>query len=233
MGMRLRAWIVSGTCLALLIGAAPAYAAPRAKLIHVHVFKTQGKPGPAQANCSPDGPANGGYAFTGWEIPANQTAHLNVATVPSSLGNITAALQSSFDGWRVNTSIPRITVAGDGNVTRYTANHRYDLLFARVGGSSIAVTYTWRWSDGSIESDTVFNNRLAWAQLPNDPDGCDLSAPRYDVANIATHEFGHTYGLDHPAGDRFESMYAYGYTGETLKRTPANGDSAGITALYA
>jgi len=27
-------------------------------------------------------------------------------------------------------------------------------------------------------------------------------------------------------------MYPYGYTGETLKRTPGNGDLAGINFLY-
>jgi hypothetical protein len=27
-------------------------------------------------------------------------------------------------------------------------------------------------------------------------------------------------------------MYPYGYTGETLKRSPANGDKAGISAVY-
>ena len=48
----------------------------------------------------------------------------------------------------------------------------------------------------------------------------------YDVANIGTHEAGHVYGLGHPSSARFETMYAYGYSGETLKRSPASGRSS-------
>jgi hypothetical protein len=116
-------------------------------------------------------------------------------------------------------------------VTKPTANHSYDLMWGRTGGSSIAVTYTWRWSNGEIESDTIFNSRLPWAVI-SASDGCNESVAAYDVANIATHEFGHTYGLDHPAGARWDTMYAFGFTGETLKRTLATGDSNGINALY-
>ena len=62
--------------------------------------------------------------------------------------------------------------------------------------------------------------------------GCVESTARYDLANIATHEFGHTYGLDHAANGRWETMYPYGFTGETLKRSLAAGDTAGIRSLY-
>jgi len=36
----------------------------------------------------------------------------------------------------------------------------------------------------------------------------------------------------HPAGDGWETMYAYGCTGETAKRSLASGDLAGINSLY-
>ena len=81
------------------------------------------------------------------------------------------------------------------------------------------------------ESDTVFNASLPWAILA-DGDGCLESAPSYDLGNIATHEFGHIYGLGHPDSGRYETMYMYGYTGETLKRTPGAGDLAGLSAIY-
>ena len=55
---------------------------------------------------------------------------------------------------------------------------------------------------------------------------------KYDLQNIAAHEFGYIYGLDHPAGDRYATMYKYGYTGETLKRTLATSDATGIGTLY-
>jgi hypothetical protein len=233
--MRARRFAVVATLatLAGLLAAAPGDASP-AILVGVHEIRMPGKgrPGPTAATCTNDGPVQGLYALTGWRVTGDQTAYLNTATVPQGLGSVTAALQASFDAWRASAAVPRITVSTGGSVTRATANRRYDLLWGRTGGSTIAVTYTWRWSDGFVESDTVFNARLPWFQAPSEGDGCYESEPRYDVANIATHEFGHVYGLDHPGDDRFETMYAYGFTGETLKRSPASGDLAGIAAVY-
>jgi len=209
--------------------APPAEAAPRAKLIQVHVFKAGGRAG-ATANCANDAPASGQYATTGWTVGAPLTAHLNTASVPGYLGDVTAAFQASFDGW--GTAVPRITVVGDGTVTKPSATRTNDLMFGRTSGSSLAITYTWRWSDGLVESDMILNSRVSWFQAASEGDGCYESVAKYDVQNIATHEAGHVYGLDHPAGDRFETMYAYGYSGETLKRSPANGDIAGVASLY-
>jgi hypothetical protein len=217
-----------------LLAAVPGLAVARenrATLIDVHALKVlHAKPGSGTANCSNDGATNGQFSLTGWKVASGgQTAYLTTSTVPAGLGSVTSALQASFNAW---SGAPRITVSTGGTVTKYTANHRYELMWGRTGGSSIAVTYTWRWSDGSIESDTVFNSRLQWFQAGGEGDGCVETQPRYDVANIATHEFGHTYGLDHATSDRYETMYPYGFTGETLKRSPENGDLAGINAIY-
>lgn len=202
-----------------------------ATLIGVDEIRMAAKPGSGTANCSNDGASNGDFELTGWAVQGPQTAHLNTSTIPSglSVSAVTNALQASFNAWN---GAPQIDVDTDGTVRRYTANRQYDLLWGRTSGSSIAVTYTWLWSDGAIESDTVFNNRLPWFVAGSEGDGCIESQPRYDVRNIATHEFGHTYGLDHAADDRFETMYPYGFTGETLKGSPENGDLAGIAAIY-
>ena len=229
--MKLRGMMASVALMACSFVGTPALAPLKATLIDVHGIKAAGKPGPAKANCSPDGATNGVSALTGWKVGGATTAYLNTGTVPSALGSVTATLQAAYDAW-LQPGVPRITVATGGTATRATANHRYELMWGRAGGGTLAVTYTWQWSNGAMESDTVFNTAFVWKQLASDPDGCDLSQPYYDVGNIGTHEFGHTYGLDHPAGDRFETMYAYGYSGETLKRSPADGDLAGIHSLY-
>ena len=117
-------------------------------------------------------------------------------------------------------------------MTRPTANHSYDLMWGRTGGNTIAVTYTWQWNNGEIESDVLFNSRLPWFTASSEGDGCVETQAKYDVRNIATHEFGHVYGLGHPGNDRFETMYAYGFTGETLKWSPENGDNAGMNVIY-
>lgn len=228
----MRAALAAVLCGAALWGALPAGAGVgnEAKLIDVDVIKPwnddRGKPGGGgQANCSNAGAATQSYALTGWVVSA-KTAHLNTATVPASLGSVTQAMQSSFDAW---TGVPRITVATDGSATRYGANRLDEIMFGN-SGSSLATTYTWRWTDGQVESDVVFNSRMAWFQASSEGDGCVETQAAYDVANIATHEFGHVYGLGHPAGARFETMYAYGFTGETLKRSPTVGDQNGIAA---
>ena len=205
-----------------------------ATLIDVHAIKKdKGKPGGGGvANCSNAGAESGTFLYTGWKVGGNRTAYLNTSTVPGSAGNVTTALQASWNVWRVDAAVPSVSVSTAGTVTRYTANRNYDIMWGRTGGS-LATTYTWRWNDGYIESDVVFDTGVTWAQLGSEGDGCyETAGSRYDVANIATHEFGHAYGLDHSSGARFETMYAYGYSGETLKRSPASGDRAGVSALY-
>ena len=254
--MRVRSLLALAGLLATVLTASPALAAPDsdpsgavigghyghgaggpgsyAVLIDVHEInqdrgKGGGKPA-AKANCSNDksSTAPTGFAKTGWTL-TNTTARLNTATVPAHLGDVTDELQASWSAW---SGAPNVTQTTGSTVTRYTANRGNDVLWGSTGGS-LATTYTWRWNDGMVESDVVFNKGIAWAHVADTQDGCDENAGAvYDVANIATHEFGHAYGLDHPADGRWETMYAYGYSGETLKRTPDSGDLAGIADLY-
>ena len=235
---KLSAFLVALSLLAALPGVALAQT-NRATLIDVHrITISKAKPGPSTANCSnqPANPGNGGFLFTGWKVQGNKVASLNANSVPGGLGSTAAVrtqLSNSFATWKgAESAAPSIAVTGTTSITRATANHSYDVLFGRTGGSSIAVTYTWQWSNGEIESDTVFNSRLPWFIAGAEGDGCVESTARYDLANIATHEFGHTYGLDHPANARWETMYAFGFTGETLKRSLGAGDTDGIRARY-
>lgn len=234
--MRTRQILGVLTVAVVLAGATalPAVAGPRATLIGVDEMRRgSARPG-GVANCSNDDPSayTGVYAETGWTVAGPEAAHLNAASVPGSVTGALSVMQVAFDAWLVDAAVPRVTVAADGAATRARANRLNDLLFGRTGGS-IATTYTWGWSDGLVESDVVFNKGLQWFVSSAEGDGCvETAGTAYDVGNIATHEFGHVYGLDHPAKSRYETMYAYGYTGETLKRSPATGDVAGMTALY-
>lgn len=220
-------------------GVVPAQAkdALTATLIDVHEINPArdqaGKGGGGTANCSADDPGayTGATVATGWLVAAGTVAHLNPATVPSTLGDVADELQAAFDAW-VGGGVPSVAVVNDGTATRYGATRTNDVLFGRTG-SSLATTYTWRWSDGVVESDVVFNKGVAWFNASAEGTGCVTSVgAKYDVRNIATHEFGHVYGLDHPAGARYETMYAYGYSGETLKWSPTPGELNGLAGLY-
>jgi hypothetical protein len=172
------------------------------------------------------------YRFAGWKIARGTTAHLNMRSIPRGLRDVARTLQASFDRWKVTASVPRIKVVRDGRATRPSANRRDDIMFGPLKGRAIATTYTWRWTDGFVESDVVFNNKLPWFITSHEGDGCYESIPRWELGNIATHEFGHVYGLTHASKDRFETMNAFGYLGETLRRSLGKGDRAGIRALY-
>ena len=105
------------------------------------------------------------------------------------------------------------------------------IAWANLGASStIAVTTTWYYTQTGIavESDGQYNTYYPWSTS---------GAPgAMDVQNIATHEIGHTFGLNHPKGPGSQisclTMYAYASLGETQKRTLGDGDILGIEAIY-
>lgn len=234
MKVRLVAALAVSLAAATSLTAADA-ARPTATLIDVHEIRAarDGARPSGGANCVNDGAATGRYVLTGWAVQGPKTALFNTTTLPANLGlsATVSALQAGYSVWQ---GAPTITVANSTTSSlKPTANKQYELMFGKTGGTTLAVTYTWRWSDGTVESDTLFNTAVTWANLGAEGDGCyETAGGVYDVGNIATHEFGHTYGLDHPSSARFETMYAYGYSGETLKRSPESGDLAGIAAIY-
>jgi hypothetical protein len=229
--------IIALALLVVVVGAVPSLAGkPTATLIDVdELLQARGNNGrPAgSANCANDDASRytGAWSATGWTVQGSLDAHLNTATIPAGLGSgstVANALQASYNAW---TGVPQISVKTGGTATRYGANRLDELLFGKTGGS-IATTYTWRWSDGFIESDVVFSTQVSWFMAGSEGDGCvETAGAKYDLQNIAVHEVGHVYGLGHVNG-RFESQYTYGFTGETLKRTPTTGEKNGLASLY-
>ena len=109
-----------------------------------------------------------------------------------------------------------------------------EIYFGNIGDPGvIAVTIVWGIFFGPppgrelVEWDAVFDDEyFFW--------GDALGAPgTMDYQNIATHEFGHAAGLDHPDSTcTDETMYAFAEEGETKKRTLNAGDIGGINEIY-
>jgi len=109
-----------------------------------------------------------------------------------------------------------------------------EVYFADVTDSNaIAVTIVWGYFGGPPQ----WRELVEWDQVYDDVD-YDWSASgevgKMDFENIATHELGHTFGMD----DIYElscsdvTMYGYADEGETKKQTLEQPDIDGVKKLY-
>jgi hypothetical protein len=121
---------------------------------------------------------------------------------------------------------------GDGN-------NNYMAVSKAVTGRTIAVTYTWWYTNQYVtggfkkaaESDVYFNGNMAWRIAP--AESRTTTNPKFDVRTIATHEVGHSLGLL----DLYDSTYdkneiMYGYNNGQVKWDLTLGDQSGLWVIY-
>jgi len=137
-----------------------------------------------------------------------------------------------------------VQVFGDetpGTVDRskigHTTNGVNEICFDDISQSGvIAVTFVWGTMGGPSgsreirEFDQIYDDDgdWTWGDVATSGDTSQM-----DLANIATHEIGHAFGMDHPKSTfTQETMYAYASKGETTKRDLHDGDITGINLLY-
>lgn len=172
------------------------------------------------------------YSLTGWHWNTPYNAQFDTAN-PFGLGSsgIISTMNAAGNTWdqAVAADIFGSISAGgsSGNIRRQDFVNQQG--FKNLGGGgTIAVTYTWSYSDGrAAESDAAYNTYFVWS--------LSGEANKMDLQNIATHEMGHTFGMGHTSTASANScvtMYPYGAYGETLRRTLADGDLLGIDAIY-
>lgn len=111
---------------------------------------------------------------------------------------------------------------------------RNEVYFGDVGQSgAIAITIVWGIFYGPLGKREL----VEWDQIYDQVD-YDWSesgeAGKMDFENIATHELGHSVGLDDLYDTRCseQTMYGYASYGETTKRTLESGDITGVSKLY-
>jgi len=128
---------------------------------------------------------------------------------------------------------------GTSTTKRLTADSRRpdgknEVYFGNVKSpGAIAVTIVWatRFDVNNlgqiVEYDQVFDqNDYSWS--------LSGQAGRMDYDNIATHELGHSFGMDdlYDTSCSDQTMYGYADFGETNKQTLEVGDINGINVLY-
>lgn len=91
---------------------------------------------------------------------------------------------------------------------------------------TLAVTCVWSRSGVAIEVDQRYSTSVAWSVAST------CSGSRFDLRGVATHEWGHGFGLGHTAQSSGLVMKPASTTCETGQRTLGLGDLTGIDALY-
>lgn len=172
------------------------------------------------------------YSLTGWHWPAAYSGQIDTS---NSYGFSSATVLGTFTT-AANTWDTAVAADIFGSFVQGGASkdiRRQDFVnqhgFKKLGGGgTIAVTYTWAYSDGrAAESDAAYNTFYAW--------GVNGESNKMDLQGIAAHELGHTFGLGHSttaAANQCLTMYPYGDYGQTYQRTLGDGDILGIEAIY-
>ena len=174
-----------------------------------------------------------------WVVNAANTRGLVDTFVLDNLAGDIAKWEDGADG--VLGSGAGVNILGDGTPTTTTLladtvspDNVNEVYFADVADTDvIAVTIVW-----GIFSGPTFNRRLVeWDQVYDDVDfnwSAVGAAGAMDFESLATHELGHSVGLN----DQYDptcnaaTMYGYASEGETNKRTLEAPDVTGVSVLY-
>ncbi|MFT4156829.1 MAG: matrixin family metalloprotease [Microbacterium sp.] len=130
----------------------------------------------------------------------------------------------SFDTYR-GTTTSYAGIAADGSCTGQSGKN--EVSFGNITGTYLAwtCTYSALWSIG--EADIKFDNsNRTWNTAAT---GC---SGRYDLRGVATHEFGHFFGLKHSAQSAGQVMAPTTGTCNMANRQLGRGDQEGLRQIY-
>lgn len=129
------------------------------------------------------------------------------------------------DGLKTSKELIADAVSTDG---------KNEVYFADVDSpGAIAITIVW----GIFSGPPQVRELVEWDQVYDEVDfdwSSSGEAGKMDFENIATHELGHSVGLDDLYQDacKLGTMFGYADYGETIKRSLEAGDIAGVRELY-
>lgn len=166
------------------------------------------------------------YTHTGWKWTTVEN-FVNEGGAGISSSTARSIFQTSGDTWdnQVAANIFGSMSTGSGSVPVFNGVNLLEWQDLASG----TIASAWTWSSGGIasESDHAYNTDFGWSTSG--------ASGKMDLQNIATHEFGHTFGMGHSSSTSSNScltMYPSGSLGETQKRTLGDGDINGIKARY-
>lgn len=210
---------------------------PLSKITFIH-YKKNSNPAKPGGGLKPLSSACYGYLSKGakWKTAEDYVVNPtnNSGLSPSE---VVAAMDTGIAQWEMH-SVPHIFGAGSTNTgITYDGDHYDGVNSASFGNYPdsrvIAITTIWGFFGGApqtrelVEWDMLFNERFRWGNAET-----DLTV--MDLRNIATHELGHSAGMDdiYTTSCNQETMYGYSEAGDMLKRDLNAGDIKGIQALY-
>lgn len=227
-----------------VVAVSQAAAQPRMSSVREFTYITYRAPTPRLAECTTSSSDNGAYALAGWKMRSSPKYDLTLSTmgVPTFAAGIATfkdALNGAVGAWEATDFSDRF-----GSVTEASVRPRqkFDgqnlVAFARGGRGAVGITRFWvdSQTDTVLEFDVLLNSNYPWSTALNGAvDDCSGTTGAFDVQAVLTHELGHPVGLEHVSADvanDAQTMYPYVATGETRKRSLANGDLAGINLQY-
>lgn len=109
-------------------------------------------------------------------------------------------------------------------------NYKNAVVFGDYSDSNvIGITSVWFTRVGKkiVEFDMLLNTKFSWGDA-------NINPALMDLQNIATHEFGHTVGMDdiYSTSCTAVTMYGYSSNGEVQKRTLEQPDITGLKSMY-
>lgn len=125
---------------------------------------------------------------------------------------------------------PSISVVG--NVISCTGSDGVNVIgWADLPGNVLGVTCTASNADGiATGTDMLYDNATVWYTGSTAPAGC---SGKYSLRGVATHEFGHAFGLGHSSGDSCNlTMYPSIDACSDGEHSLGLGDVLGLESLY-
>lgn len=189
--------------------------------------------------CTEDPNSSAFVDWAGWKLPTgNWTYNLNPSSVPGSVNpnNLPTIAANGFNAWQnalTSPSKPNLVRGSDTKVNKSSYDGQNVIAWNRITAQALGITYIRYYPDThlAVDVDTIMNKLYRWKWSGG---GLCAQDDAYDAQNILTHEQGHWYGLDDEYADSYvhNSMYGYGFLGETKKDTLTTGDINGVLAIY-